>query len=280
MNREISKAAKTAVKYIVLCLIMAVFLFPIYWMLVSSFRTNSQLLRLPPNFTPVGGNFSNYIKIFSVTKYINYFKNSVIVATSSVFISMLVSIFAAFAFSRYDFPCKNLLQASILNIQIFPVTVIMISLFTFFTKLHLMNSYLGIILADITYSLPFTVWFLKSFFDTIPKSLDESAKIDGCGRLRTLLTIIVPLLKPGLVAIGIYTFLNSWDDFLFALTILKSDALKTLPVGIAQSFMGEFVEDYAGMMTLSVIASAPVVIAFIFTQKYMVAGLTSGAVKG
>ena len=167
-----------------------------------------------------------------------------------------------------------------MNIQIFPVTVIIISLFTFYTKLGLQSTYGGLILAQLVYSLPFTVWFLKAFMDTVPVSLDEAAKIDGCSRLQTLFLVVLPVVSPGLVAIGIYTFLYAWDDFVFAQIIMKKESMKTLPVGMASSFIGEFIFDYAGMMTLSVIASLPVVVAFIFAGRYMVEGLTSGAVKG
>jgi multiple sugar transport system permease protein len=129
-------------------------------------------------------------------------------------------------------------------------------------------------------ALPFSIWFLKSFFDTVPRSLDEAAWIDGCGRFQTLFQILVPLLKPGLLGVAIYTFLRSWDDFLFGLILMSRDSMRTLPVGIAMSFIGEFAYDYAGMMTLSVIASIPVVVSFLFLQRYMIAGLTSGSVKG
>ncbi|HIW37099.1 MAG TPA: carbohydrate ABC transporter permease [Candidatus Treponema faecavium] len=275
-----SKLTSFIFRYILLVILLVLFIFPVYWMVVSSFQNNTQLMSFPPKFFGQNGTLQNYVHILSQSKFIGYFKNSVIVSFCSVLLSMVVSVFAGYAFSRYELPFKNILMASILNIQIFPVTVIIISLFTFYTKLHLLNTYRGLILADIIYTLPFTVWFLKSFFDTIPKSIDEAAKIDGCGRLKVLQAVILPLIKPGLIAIAIYTFLYSWDDFVFALTIMRTESMKTLPLGIVQSFMGEYVHDYAGMMTLSVISSIPVVAAFLFTQKHMIAGLTSGAVKG
>ncbi len=266
--------------YLGIILLLVVFLFPVYWMLVSSFHENSDLMSFPPKFGFSDGTMKNYLRIFTEPKYLVYFKNSVLVSCASVLLSILLSIFAGYAFSRYELPFKSVLMSAILNIQIFPVTVIIISLFTFYSRLNMLNTYRGLILADIIYSLPFTVWFLKSFFDTIPRSIDEAARIDGCGRIKTLTAVILPLVQPGLVAIGIYTFLYSWDDFVFALTIMKDEALKTLPLGLVQSFTGEYVHDYGGMMTLSVLASLPVVLAFLLTQKHMIAGLTSGAVKG
>lgn len=266
--------------YALLIIAIAVSLFPVYWMVVSSFKPNSRLISWPPDFSPSVETLDNYHTMFANTKYLTYFKNSLITSVGSVALSMIVSILASYAFSRFRFKCKNALMSALMNIQIFPVTVIIISLFTFYTKLGLQSTYGGLILAQLVYSLPFTVWFLKAFMDTVPVSLDEAAKIDGCSRLQTLFLVVLPVVSPGLVAIGIYTFLYAWDDFVFAQIIMKKESMKTLPVGMASSFIGEFIFDYAGMMTLSVIASLPVVVAFIFAGRYMVEGLTSGAVKG
>lgn len=266
--------------YMLLFLMIGIFLFPVYWMVISSFKNNSALISWPPDFTPTFNNLDNYSTMFKNVKYLTYFKNSLITSVGSVIVSLLVSVLAAYAFSRYRFFGKNMLMTVLMNIQVFPVTVIVISLFTFYTKLGLQSTYQGVILAELVYSLPFTVWFLKAFMDTVPRELDEAAKIDGCSRLQVLSKVILPVVQPGLIAIGIYTFLYSWDDFVFSQIIMKQESMKTLPVGMASSFIGEFIFDYAGMMTLSVLASLPVVVSFIFAGKYMVEGLTSGAVKG
>lgn len=280
MKKKYRNILKSTFLYIIIGFFLIIFLFPVYWMFVSSFRDNSVLMSLPPKFNPFSGSLINYKKILSIPKYLTFFKNSTIVAGSTVTVCLITSIFAGYSFSRFNFPGKKIAMSIILSVQMFPIVAILISLYTFYAKLGLINTYQGLILADTTIALPLSIWLLKSFFDTIPKSLDEAAYIDGCGRIKTMFLIIVPLLKPGLLAVGIYTFLQSWDDFLFGLIIMNNDSMKTLPVGIAQSFIGEFVHDYSGMMTLSVMASVPVIILFIFLQKYMVAGLTGGAVKG
>ena len=166
-----------------------------------------------------------------------------------------------------------------LSAQIFPVVVILISLYSMFRKLNLMNNYLGLVLADVSMSLPLSVWMLKSFVDSVPKSLDEAAHIDGCKRMMTLSKVILPLMKPGMLAVGIYAFLQSWDDYLMGIIIMSKTKMKTLPVGISETFLGDFGFDYAGMMTISVVASLPVLLLFLLFQKYMIAGLTGGAVK-
>jgi len=267
------------VTYLVICFFLLLFLFPIYWMFLASLRDNPTVMSMPPKFAPSITTLQNYVQIFSSPKYLVYIKNSLIVATSTVLICLCISTMASFVLSRYRFPFKKVLLSSLLSVQMFPIVAILISLFTFFSKMKLTNNYLGLILADISMSLPLAIWMLKSFFDTVPRSLDESAAIDGCGRFRILVEIAFPLIKPGIAAVAIYTFLKSWDDYMFGLVLMNKNSMKTLPVGIAESFMGEFVHNYAGMMTLAFIASLPLLLLFIFFQRYMIVGLTGGAVK-
>jgi multiple sugar transport system permease protein len=162
----------------------------------------------------------------------------------------------------------------------FPIVVILITLYTFYVRWDMLNRYRGLILADTTFALPLAIMLMKAFFDTIPRSLDEAARIDGAGRFRTLFSVLLPLTKPGLIAVGSYTFLTAWDDFLMSLVIMQKNEFKTLTVGIAQSFLGEYAHDYGALMAFSVAGSLPIVLAFILFQRHMIAGLTSGAVKG
>ncbi len=276
MSRTVNRILVIAL----LLTLLAILLFPIYWMFVSSFRPNADLVRTPPHLLPTDPILTNYERVLTTAKYITYYKNSVIVAVSTVVICIGISLFAGYGFSRFRFRGRELFMSSLLSIQMFPVVAILISLFSFFTTLKLTNNYLGLILADITFSLPFSIWFLKGFFDTIPRELEEAAFIDGCGRMRTIFGIVVPLMKPGILAVAIYSFLMSWDDFMFGLTLMTRDAMRTLPVGIAMSFITENEYDWAGMMTVSVVASVPVLLLFVFLNRYMIAGLTQGAVKG
>lgn len=170
--------------------------------------------------------------------------------------------------------------SAVQSVQMFPIVVILISLYTFYKQWGMLDTYRGVILADVTFALPLSITLLKSFFDTVPNALDESAKIDGAGRMRTMVQVILPLVLPGLVAVAIYTFLTAWDDYLMSLTIIRIDEKRTLAVGLAQSFMGEYSNDYGALMAFSVAGSLPIVLLFIFFQKYMVEGLTAGAVKG
>lgn len=271
--------AKKVLLYITIYLLLFLFVFPIYWMFIASLKENNVLMRVPPQLYPTFSTFQNYLNILKNAKYLNYIKNSLIVAGMTVAIDLALSVFAGYALSRYRFPGRKTIMTGLLSAQVFPVVVIIISLYEFYAKLKLMNTHIGLTLADVAMSLPLSVWMLKSFCDGIPRSLDEAARIDGCSRMMTLIKVVIPLMKPGLLAVGIYAFLQSWDDYLISLIIMTKTQMKTLPVGIAETFLGEFGFDYAGMMTIAVIASLPVLLLFLIFNKHMVAGLTGGAVK-
>jgi len=267
-------------RYLLLLFLLTIALFPIYWIVVGSFRDNSEITALPLRFTPAALNFDNYVRVIENSNFLTYYANSVFVSATTIILSIVISVLAAYSFSRYRFAGHNLAMNGILSAQMFPLVAILISLFSFFSSVKLVNNLFGLVLAHLTIALPFSIWFLKAFFDGIPRDLEEAAYIDGAGRLETLIQVILPLTRPGIIAVGVYTFLMSWDDFLFSLILTTRDEVRTLPVGIAVSFLGEFEYDWAGMMTVSVISSLPILILFIFLNRYMVDGLTQGAIKG
>lgn len=271
--------ARKILLYSTIFVLLALFIFPIYWMFIASLKENAVLMRVPPQLYPTFSTVENYLKILQNGKYLNYIKNSLIVASMTVAVDLVLAIFAGYALSRYRFPGRKIIMTGLLSAQVFPVVVIIISLYEFFANLKLMNTHIGLTLADVAMSLPLSVWMLKSFCDGVPSSLDEAARIDGCSRMMTLIKVVIPLMKPGMLAVGIYAFLQSWDDYLISLIIMTKTNMKTLPVGIAETFLGEFGFDYAGMMTIAVIASLPVLLLFLIFNKHMVAGLTGGAVK-
>ena len=275
-----NKPIKKILTYLVIVCSLILFIFPIYWMFIASLKENNVLMRVPPQLYPTFKAFANYISIITNVKYLNYIKNSLIVASMTVIADLVLATFAGYSLSRFRYPGRKTIMTLTLSAQVFPTVVIIISLYSLFSKLKLMNSYLGLMLADVAMSLPLSVWMMKSFCDSVPGSLDEAARVDGCSRFATMTRIVVPLMKPGMLAVGIYAFLQSWDDYMISLVVMSKTAMKTLPVGIAETFMGEFGFDYAGMMTISVVASLPVLLLFLFFNKYMVAGLTGGAVKG
>lgn len=281
MKGKAKKRTQTILRYVLLILLLVILLFPIWWMIVGSLRPGYKMISLDDvAFWPKDFTLENFAKILSKAKYIGYFKNSFIVAGGTVLLTLVVAAPAAYSFSRYKFFGKAGVLSAVQSVQMFPIVVILVSLYTFYNKWGLLNTYRGMILADVTFSLPLAITLLKSFFDTVPKELDESAKMDGAGRMRTMLMIIMPLVRSGIIAVAVYTFLTSWDDYLMALTIARVEEKRTLAVGLAQSFMGEYSNDYGALMAFSVAGSLPIILLFVFFQKYMVEGMTAGAVKG
>ncbi len=278
---KFNKRVFTVVRYVLLAVALVFALFPILWMFFSSLLPSQRVMQTPPVIgITAESSLANYIKVFSQAKYLRYYLNSVITSGGTVIVVMFIALLASYSFSRYNFLGRNAVLTMILSVQMFPIVAILISLYGFYIRWNLVDNYFGVILADTVQALPLAIMLLRSFFDTLPRSLDESAKIDGAGRFRTMFSILVPLTVPGLVAVGIYTFLNAWDDYLMALTIMKSDHMKTLTVGLAQSFLGEYAHDYGALMAFAMGGSLPIVLMFIFFQKYMISGLTAGAVKG
>lgn len=267
-------------KYCILIIFTVIFIFPIYWMIMTSIKTNDVLLRLPPEWIPVKPTLDSFVRVLSDLKFLTFYKNSIIVSAGSTILAILLAMHASYAFSRFKFAGSKILQLAFLSTQMFPQVALMIALYSLYKNLGLLDTYTALILACTTIALPLSTWILKGFYDTIPTSLEEAAAIDGCGRYMTFWKIIVPLIQPGILAVAIYAFLIGWDDFVWGLTLITKVEMRTLTPGIVLTYFGENSYDWAKIMTASVCASLPVLLVFIGLQKYMVSGLTLGAVKG
>jgi ABC-type glycerol-3-phosphate transport system permease component len=279
--RRIRHVVRLAAIVVVLILV----LLPIYWMINTSFKLQPEIFRLPPTVVPAEFTFANYAAILagnlaSSIAFLAYFRNSMIVAVATVIVTLLLATPAAYAFSRVPFAGKRTLTFIVLVSQMLPVVLILIPLYRTFLRLGLISTYPGLVIPYLMFTLPFSIWMLKGYFDTIPRELDESAKVDGCNKLQAMLRVIVPNVKPGLTATAIVTFIMAWDEFIIGLTIMDKDAMRTLPVGIIQSFVGEFSIKWGEMMAASVVTTIPVVIIFVFLSRYLIGGLITGAVKG
>ena len=280
MSVRVGRIVGAVCRYTALIAIVVLLLFPIYWMFVCSFMPSPYLSMLPPHFLTDKLTLENYQKIFSDATYMNFFKNSFIVSIGTVTLALIVAIPAGYSFSRYSFKFKHAFQSLLMSVQMFPTVVILISLYVFYRNMGLLNTYQGLILADATFTMPLSIMLSRSFFDTVPRSIDDAARIDGASRIRTILQIAFPLVLPGVVAVAIYTFLNAWDSYTVPLILMTKQEMKTLPIGISETFLGEYSYNYGGMMAFAFAGTLPIVLIFIFLQKYMIAGLTAGAVKG
>lgn len=270
-KRILSQAAAAA--------LAVLFVFPIYWMIVTSLKPNASILRLPLEFWPGEFAGANYRAILSDGLFPIYYKNNLIVSLATTVLTLLIAIMAAYAFSRFPFRGSRALQMLFLSTQMFPAVVLLIALYSLYAKLGLINTYTALILACSTNALPMSIWILKGFFDTVSKSLEEAAYIDGASRGYSMVRIIVPLVQPGILAVGLYSFLISWEDFLWGLNLVNRLDMRTLASGISLSYLGEYTYDWGKVMAATVSAALPVLVAFIFLQRYLISGLTAGAIK-
>jgi multiple sugar transport system permease protein len=275
---NISWPARIALIVGVVVLIL-VCMFPFLWMALSSIKTLRELYTVPPVWFPEVPTFANYMKVLFNSNIPRYFLNSTIISLGSTAIALALAIFAAYGFARFRFRGKAAFQAFILIGQLMPTAAIIVSLFITLRYFGLVNSYLGLILVYTIITLPLSVWMLTSYFRAIPIELEEAAIIDGVSRLGILFRITLPLSLPGVVAIVVYAFVTTWNEFIFALVFAQDYRVKTLPIGIAE-FSTEFNTDWGAVMAASLIMTLPVAILFLAMQKMFVGGLTAGAVKG
>jgi multiple sugar transport system permease protein len=254
-------------------------LFPFLWMTLSSIKPLGELYTAPPIWWPEHPTLENFTHVLFGSNIPRYFLNSTIISFGSTAIALALAVFASYGFARFKFRGKALAQAFILLGQLLPTAAIIVPLFITLRIFGLVNSYLGLILVYTIITLPLSVWMLTSYFRAIPAELEEAAIIDGATRLGILFRITLPLSLPGLVAIVVYAFVTTWNEFLFALVLAQDYRVKTLPIGIAEFTTG-FNTDWGAVMAASLIMTLPIAILFLAMQKMFIGGLTAGAVKG
>jgi multiple sugar transport system permease protein len=260
-------------------LLIIICMFPFLWMALSSIKTLRELYTVPPVWFPETPSLNNYMTVLFNSNVPRYFLNSTIISLGSTTIAIGLAIFASYGFARFNFRGKIGYQAFVLVGQLLPTAAIIVPLFVTLRYLGLVNTYLGLILVYTILTLPLSVWMLTSYFKAIPVELEEAAIIDGATRLGILFRITLPLSLPGIVAIVVYAFVTTWNEFIFALCFATDSRVKTLPIGIAE-FSTEFNVDWGAVMAASVIMTLPIAILFLAMQRLFIGGLTAGAVKG
>jgi multiple sugar transport system permease protein len=267
--------------YVALAILMVYAFFPTFWLISTSLKPQLEAFQNPPTWIPHTITFHSYrILPEDHAGFVQYLKNSFIVGIATTVITLIAAAHAGYALSRFRFRGARALVLLILATQMFPYVTILISLYTLFRQLHLLNTYQALILAFTAFSLPFSIWMMKGFCDTVPADLEEAARVDGASRLRALYDVLLPVIAPGVVAIGLFTFLTAWNELLFALAMTISPTTRTIPPCIALTSIGEFQDRWPDMMAASVVVSIPVIILFTIFQRQLVRGLTAGAVKG
>jgi multiple sugar transport system permease protein len=276
MTSKKNKAQKVVV-YILLIFLSAIMAVPFYWMLISSVKTNNEVFSIPMKWTVSEFHLKNYQDIWIKIPLLTYFKNSVKLTVITMFVQVLTSCMAAYAFAKVNFKGKNVLFLIYVTTIAVPWQVYMIPQFVIVSRLGLNNTHLGLILMQ-GFSA-FGVFLLRQFFMEIPDELIEAAKIDGMGSYSILFRIVVPLAKPGLATLIIFTFVNVWNDFMGPLIYINSTELKTIQLGI-RAFITQYGAEYALIMAASVCSLVPVVILYVFCQRFFVEGIMAGGVKG
>ncbi|REA00990.1 carbohydrate ABC transporter permease [Haloferax sp. Atlit-6N] len=265
--------------YAVLSLYFVFLLLPVAYMLLVTFT--SQEFLYSTQLIPSLGDFTiqNYLIVLQTGAFQGYFVNSVVIAVSTTALTLVVGTLAAYSLSRFEFPGRQSILLSFLATQMLPLVLILIPFFLLMFSLNLIDSYLGIVIAHSVGGIPLGTWLLKGYFDDIPTSLDEAAKMDGCSRLDILWRIIVPLSLPGIAVAGFYTFILSWNDYLLVSILSQTAATRTLPFGL-QLFQSQNTVAWELLLTAATITIVPVVVLFAFVQSYIVEGLASGGMKG
>lgn len=268
---------ETAAIYVTLTIILVGALFPIYWMVASSFKTRIQALTLPPLwiFQPT---FENYIGIFQHRPFAHYLLNSIIIATSTVIFTLIIGTLAAFSLARFRFRGSDDIALWFLSTQMIPPIIALIPFFLILRTLYMLDTHLGLIMIYSTFTLPYIIWMMRGFIAEIPPELEESAMVHGCSRSKAFLKITVPLVLPGLVATGIFCMIMCWNEFLVAL-ILTGDTAKTLPVATID-FLSERGIMWSHVCAAATVMMIPILVMSFFVQKYMIRGLAYGAIKG
>ncbi len=274
------RSVRHALYYATLVAFIALMLFPLYWMLVTSFKPNIEIYHIPPRFFPDSLYLDHYARTLEDGYFVRYLWNNFIVASITTLVNLIAATLAGYSISRYPTRITAVISFGLLSTQMFPVVGIVIALYTLYLRVSMLNTHTGLILVLTATTIPFTTWMLKGFFDELPKSIEDSAFVDGASRLTVLTRIALPLAKPGLLAAGLYSFMLAWNDFLFGLTLISSDRLRTLSVGISLRYLGEVSYDWGQVTTVAVFGTVPMFVLFFLFQRYLVEGLTAGAVKG
>jgi multiple sugar transport system permease protein len=253
-----------------------VFMFPFYWIATGAFKPQSVTVQIPPEWFPKNPTLENFTQL-AKSPLFNWTLNSFIIAFSTMFVVCLVATMAGYVLAKKNFPGRNFIFWLLIAAMALPKQVVMIPLFTILSKLDWINTYQALVLPAAGW--PFGVFLMKQFSQGIPNELLEAGKIDGCSELRSFWSIVIPMVKPGVGALAIFTFISAWNDYFMQLIIIRSEKMMTLPLGVAL-LQQEFTTNYGVIMAGAALASLPMIVIFIMFQKYFTQGITMGAVKG
>jgi len=273
-----SHSAISTLRFLVIVLIMFILLAPFLWILIASFRPNMELVRnqtlIPQNIT-----LENYVSLFAKSAYWKWVINSFIVSIYTVILSLPLIVAGAYSVYRTQFRGRNVLSFFLLSVYIFPTALLVVPIFKIFDGLSLIDSHLGCALMNTAFAVPFGIWLLQAFLRSLPPELEEAAAVDGISKTRTLFQIIIPQAAPGIIAIAMFAFIVSWTEYLFAMTLLLSNDLHTLPIGLTGIVFGQYRVNWGFAAAGAVGSALPVFILFLIVGRWFIRGISAGAIK-
>jgi ABC-type glycerol-3-phosphate transport system permease component len=254
--------------------------FPLFWMLSTALKPNQETFALPPTLLPVHPTLEQFARLLRETPFATYFLNSVVVGLGTTVVVIVVAVLGAYGLVRFRFPGRELIAHLVLFTYLLPAVLLLLPLYIIMSRLGLANSLLGLVIAYTTFALPFALWLLRSFIASIPIDLEESAMVDGASRMRAFLEVVIPQALPGIISTALFTFILSWNEYLYALVFINVDTSKTLPPGVLTMLNQNQDVEWALLMAASVLMSVPVLLVFAFLQSHLTRGFGAGAVKG
>ncbi|MFM2279901.1 MAG: hypothetical protein RLZZ444_2132 [Pseudomonadota bacterium] len=275
MNRSPAINLLLGLSFLFIVLLVAL---PFWWVFTGSFKLPQEIIARSPTFFPHSFTLDHYIRLIARSAYATYVVNSLIVALFSTLFTLLIAVPAAYAFFRMEFPGRETIYRIILLAYAFPSIVVLIPLFGMLAKVGLIDTLPALMLVNVTFALPFSIWMLRSFFASVPKEIEEAAIMDGAGPVTLLRRVMIPLIAPGIASVGIFAFISSWTEYVFASVLIISDVRRTVPVGFS-GIIGQYQIDWGLLLAGAGLAVLPVIILFAFIGRWFVSGLTEGAVK-
>lgn len=258
---------------------LVLMLFPIVWMLSTVFKPTDELFATPPQWIPDHPTLEHLETVLGSSNIQRYAVNSVFVSGATTVIGTVLSTLAGYSLSRFRFRGQQVVMTFLLATTMFPMVMLLIPLYRLWASLALLNSYVSLVVMHLSLVLPLGIWLMKAYFDALPREVEEAAVVDGAGPMTTLVRVTLPLATPGVVVVALFSFLASWDEYLYTFTLVSDDQMRTLPVGMVVQYFGQFAYAWDRVMTLSLLMAAPVLLLFLFFQRYIVEGLTAGSVK-